>query len=66
MVGRLETSPHQEGSHAAIEEVCHQLPAMLDEAVKVAVEAKAAPAKRGTRPTYPGRSARKPTLRPVN
>jgi hypothetical protein len=53
------------GADAAMDEVCSQLPSMLDAAVKVALEARKA-AKRSTRPVYPGRSVRKPTLRPVS
>jgi hypothetical protein len=65
----IERVAYQEGTEAAMDEVVRQLPAMIDEAVKIAIEAhKAAPAKRGTRPTYPSarRSSSKPTLRPVN
>jgi hypothetical protein len=60
----IQRASHMQGVEAAMDEVCAQLPAMLDHAVKVAIEAKAA-TKRSTRPAYPGRSARKPT-RSVN
>jgi len=63
-------------AHIWLDEVDRQLPAMLEVAIKSAfqggtkagIEAgkAAVPSKRGTKPTYPGRSARKPTLRPVN
>jgi hypothetical protein len=56
----IQRAAHIAGTDAALDEVCAQLPAMLDHAVKIALEAKAAPAKRSTRPAYPGRSARKP------
>ena len=58
---QLQRAAQIAGADAALDEVCAQLPAMLDHAVKSAIEAhKAAPAKRSTRPAYPKRSERKP------
>jgi hypothetical protein len=59
----IETAAYLAGADAALEEVCRALPAMLDHAVKVAMEARKA---RPSKPAYPSRSARKSTLRPVN
>jgi hypothetical protein len=53
---QIQHASKMAGVEAALDQVCDQLPHMLDEAVKVAMAAKA---KRPTRPTYPGRSERK-------
>jgi len=59
---QIQHAAKMEGVECALDHVCADLPAMLDSAVKVALEARKA--KRPTRPTYPGRSERK--ARPVN
>ena len=59
---QIQHAAKMEGVEAAMDEVCAQLPGMLDEAVKIAVEAKGKP----TRPVYPKRSERKPTRPSVN
>ena len=66
-IKKIETAAFLAGVDSAMAEVERQLPDMLLTAVKKEIEAqRAAPAKRSTRPTYPKRSERKPTLRAVS
>jgi hypothetical protein len=51
----IQTAAQIAGADAALDEVCAQLPAMLDHAVKSALEAR-----KPTKPAYPSRPARKP------
>jgi hypothetical protein len=56
---QIQHAAKMEGADCALEEVCHQLPALLDSAVKSALEVRKA------KPTKPYTNARRSAHKPV-